>query len=176
MVQNLARFRPTKVAVERPSDGSARQWAEYRAGGLTNSRNEVVQLGFRLARLTGSEVLGIDAAGEFPFGPVAKFAQKNGQALPHPRLVETSCRYTDSTATQSVGSSLVRYSEAQIGSQKSRPVLNQLSGSRRRAADGLLHQSLAEAAELKSPRAQARSGELAADGLEEPPEALRPQT
>lgn len=76
---SLARFRPTKVAVEWAAATVADRWAKHRAGTLPPSRNEVVQLGFRLAQATGSEPIGIDAAGEFPFGPLAAFAQANGQ-------------------------------------------------------------------------------------------------
>ena len=75
----LARFRPTKVAVEWPKDRTATRWADYRADKLPPSRNEVVQLGFRLARATGSPVIGVDAQTDFPFEPVQRFADANGQ-------------------------------------------------------------------------------------------------
>jgi hypothetical protein len=79
IVGALARFKPTKVAVERSAAGTTRLWAQYQAGELATSRNEIVQLGFRLARTTGAAVLGADVPGEFPFGPVAQFAEANGQ-------------------------------------------------------------------------------------------------
>ena len=45
----LARFHPTKVAVEWDAPVVAERYPKYLAGTLPPSRNEVVQLGFRLA-------------------------------------------------------------------------------------------------------------------------------
>ena len=80
----LARFEPTQVMVEWPEATTDAQYASYRAGTLAPSRNEVVQLGFRLAALRGLErVRGIDVAGEFPFDAVKAYASSHGMA---PRL------------------------------------------------------------------------------------------
>ena len=76
----LSRFRPTKVAVEWPGDVVADRWAKYRAGALAPSRNEVVQLGFRLAKTTGAEALGVDVDGDFPFEAVQAYAEAHGQS------------------------------------------------------------------------------------------------
>lgn len=76
----LARFRPTKVAVEWPADVVAERWAQYRRGELKPSRNEVVQLGFRLAQATGAEALGVDVDGDFPFEAVQAYAEAHGQS------------------------------------------------------------------------------------------------
>lgn len=78
VTESLARFRPTAVAVEWEPDYAAARWADYRAGKLGGSRNEVVQLGFRLAAATGARAFGADAEGAFPFGPLAQFAQAHG--------------------------------------------------------------------------------------------------
>ena len=82
----LAKFKPTLVAVEADSDDTAfklSKYHEYLAGELPESRNEVVQVGYRLAkRMQLADVLGIDADGDFPYEPVKKFAD-NG----HPELV-----------------------------------------------------------------------------------------
>lgn len=62
VVEKLARFHPTKVAVEasRTSPLLA-HYAEYRAGTYTLSRNEIEQIGFRLAAKLGHEkVWGVD--------------------------------------------------------------------------------------------------------------------
>lgn len=96
VTEALARFRPTKVAVEWPAELVAKRWAEYRAGKLPPSRNEVVQLGFRLAQATGSEAIGIDAEGEFPFGPLAQFAEANGQGA----LLATSMKRVDAKVAE----------------------------------------------------------------------------
>ncbi len=52
---SIARFRPTRVAVEWPAGDSAlaRRYAEYREGRLVLTANEVDQLGFRIAKLAG---------------------------------------------------------------------------------------------------------------------------
>jgi hypothetical protein len=76
----LARFRPTAVATEWDAATVEERWAKYRAGALPPSRNEVVQLGFRLGRLAGTDrVYGADMDGDFPFETVMTFARANGQ-------------------------------------------------------------------------------------------------
>jgi len=80
----LARFAPTDVMVEWPAGVTDERYASYRAGKLAPSRNEVVQLGFRLAALRKLErVHGIDVEGDFPFQPVKDYASSHGMA---PRL------------------------------------------------------------------------------------------
>lgn len=79
-VDALAGFKPTRVAVEWPADLVADRYARYRAGTLPPSRNEVVQLGFRLAAKVGLDtVQGADVDGDFPFEPVAAYAAAHGQ-------------------------------------------------------------------------------------------------
>lgn len=76
----LARFAPTAVALEWPSETVAERYPQYLAGTLEPSRNEVVQIGFRLARTAGVDrVHGIDVEGDFPFDPVIAYAQAHGQ-------------------------------------------------------------------------------------------------
>lgn len=76
----LARFAPTAVALEWPSETVAERYPQYLAGALEPSRNEVVQIGFRLARTAGVDrVHGIDVEGDFPFDPVIAYAQAHGQ-------------------------------------------------------------------------------------------------
>ncbi len=76
----LSSFHPTKVAVEWPEELVAERYPKYLAGTLPPSRNEVVQLGFRLTKMAGSAgVYGIDADGDFPFGPVMEYARSHGQ-------------------------------------------------------------------------------------------------
>ena len=80
----LARFAPTEVMVEWPKAMTDERYASFRAGTLPPSRNEVVQLGFRLAALRKLErVHGIDVEGEFPFDPVKTYAGSHGMK---PRL------------------------------------------------------------------------------------------
>jgi len=74
----LARFKPTKVGVEWPSDLVAERYKQYLAGTLPPSRNEVVQLGFRLAKTTGAQVYSLDADGDFPYERLKNFAETRG--------------------------------------------------------------------------------------------------
>ncbi|MCE5233609.1 MAG: DUF5694 domain-containing protein [Mizugakiibacter sp.] len=77
---HLARFKPTRIAVEWPADVAKARYAAYLDGTLGDSRNEVAQLGFRLAKLAGArEVDGIDVDGEFPFEAVDAYAKAHGQ-------------------------------------------------------------------------------------------------
>ncbi len=78
----LARFRPTMVAVEWPDDADTHdRYAKYLAGTLAPSRNEVVQLGFRAAKLAGlTAIAGADADGDFPYEAVDAYAKAHGQA------------------------------------------------------------------------------------------------
>jgi hypothetical protein len=76
----LAGFHPTEVMAEWPADRASERYAQYLAGTLPPSRNEVVQLGFRLAKTVGlTRFYGIDADGDFPYEPVQAFAQAHGQ-------------------------------------------------------------------------------------------------
>lgn len=78
-VADLARFRPTKVAVEWPEDLVRQRYRRFLAGTLQPSRNEVVQFGFALARVAGSiPVYGIDADGDFPYDRMRAFAEAHG--------------------------------------------------------------------------------------------------
>jgi hypothetical protein len=85
VVDALARFRPTKVAVEALPESAARLdslYAAYRVGRHELSRNETYQLGFRLAaRFEHPRVHPIDHGGEFPFGPVMQYAQTHDPAF-----------------------------------------------------------------------------------------------
>jgi hypothetical protein len=76
----LAMFKPTVVATEWPADIAAQRYANYRAGKLPPSRNEVVQLGFRLAAMANLDTVhGIDVEGDFPYDAVQDYAKAKGQ-------------------------------------------------------------------------------------------------
>jgi hypothetical protein len=80
VVKGLARFKPTVVAAEWPADLVAERWGRYQAGTLAPSRNEVVQLGFGLAKASGARMQGIDVDGDFPYDPVDAYAKAHGQS------------------------------------------------------------------------------------------------
>ncbi|MBV9990308.1 MAG: hypothetical protein JOZ72_03365 [Alphaproteobacteria bacterium] len=75
----LAKFRPTMVAVEWPADLTDQRYDALLKGTLAPSHNEVVQLGFRLAKTAGlASVAGIDVDGDFPYEPVMNYAKAHG--------------------------------------------------------------------------------------------------
>jgi hypothetical protein len=102
----LERFKPSMVAVEWPAAITATRYTDYRAGTLAPSRNEVVQLGFRLAASAGlATVHGIDVDGEFPFEAVQAWATAHGQSARLDALVaQGSTRMEAINATLAQGS------------------------------------------------------------------------
>jgi hypothetical protein len=80
-VAALKKFRPTKIAIESDPSGKRPQlYQDYWAGKYTLTRNEIDQLGFRLAKELGhKQIYPIDADGDFPFDKVQEFAKKNGK-------------------------------------------------------------------------------------------------
>jgi hypothetical protein len=82
LISALKRFRPTKVAVERNvgDERTARDYAGYRAGTHELTRNEIEQIGFRLARELGhTAVYAVDADGEFPYPRLVNYAKASGR-------------------------------------------------------------------------------------------------
>ena len=74
----LRKFQPTKIAVERdPNDSRlSKDYADYLTGKHDLTRNEIEQIGFRLARELGHQaVYGVDADGEFPYPRLVKYAK-----------------------------------------------------------------------------------------------------
>jgi hypothetical protein len=83
VVEALRAFAPTKIAVERdPNDERmTKAYAEYLDGKHELTRNEVEQLGFRLAKVLGHKSLyGVDADGEFPFPRLADYAKAHDRS------------------------------------------------------------------------------------------------
>jgi hypothetical protein len=77
----LARFHPTKVAAEWDAATVAERYPKYLAGTLEPSHNEVVQLGFRLAKTAGAKAMyGIDIEGDFPYDAVDAYAKAHGES------------------------------------------------------------------------------------------------
>jgi hypothetical protein len=74
----LKRFRPTKIAIESTvyDDTRRKQYADYLAGKYTLTRNEIEQVGFRLARELGMKtVYPVDYDGDFPWQRLVNFAK-----------------------------------------------------------------------------------------------------
>ena len=79
VVNGIAKFKPTAVDVEWDAPYVPPKYADYLAGKLDSSHNEVVQLGFRLARQQSIPVYGIDVDGDFPSEPVESYAKAHGE-------------------------------------------------------------------------------------------------
>ncbi|WP_209348693.1 DUF5694 domain-containing protein [Pontixanthobacter sp. CEM42] len=87
LVESLAQWRPTKIAVENEAPLPSLSMEEYARADelLATSRNETVQIGYRLGVMLGhNAVYGYDERGGdsepdyFPMGKVQAFAQANG--------------------------------------------------------------------------------------------------
>jgi hypothetical protein len=83
VVEALKAFHPTKIAVE--GDFSEKRipsnYTDYLAGEYELTRNEIDQIGFRLAKELGHEtVYPVDADGEFPFQHVVNYAKASGRS------------------------------------------------------------------------------------------------
>jgi hypothetical protein len=79
----LKQFKPTKIAVERDygTEAVQKQYAEYLAGKHDLTRNEIEQIGFRLAKDMGhTTIYPVDADGDFPFQRVINYAKATGQS------------------------------------------------------------------------------------------------
>src|SRR5262249_36777547 len=79
----LKKFNPTKIAVERTVGDSriTKDYADYLAGTHELTRNEIEQLGFRLAKTLGHKtVYAVDVDGEFPYQHVVNYAKASGHS------------------------------------------------------------------------------------------------
>lgn len=78
----LAKFQPTKIAIEADPEGTKlpAAYQDYLAGKHELTQNEIEQIGFRLARQLGHKQLyPVDVDGEFPYQPVVNFAKATGR-------------------------------------------------------------------------------------------------
>ncbi len=78
----LKRFHPTIIAIESDSNGPRpQQYRDYVAGTYTLGRNEIEQLGFRLAKDLGlPAIYPVDADGDFPYARLVNWAKANGKS------------------------------------------------------------------------------------------------
>ncbi len=77
----LARFRPTKIAIEADSDSpKIKMYQDYLAGKHELSRDEREQIGFRLGKeLKLAKIYAINEDGEFPFPGIQDYAKARGR-------------------------------------------------------------------------------------------------
>ena len=77
LIEVLKKFHPTKVAIEADVSGqrATQQYSDYLAGKYTLSRNEIDQIGYRLAKELGhKKVYPVDVDGDFPYMRVLYYA------------------------------------------------------------------------------------------------------
>lgn len=83
LIDVLKKFHPTKIAIEADVGSSriAQQYSDYLGGKYMLSRNEIDQIGFRLAKELGHHaVYAVDVDGDFPWQRVVNYAKANGLA------------------------------------------------------------------------------------------------
>jgi uncharacterized protein DUF5694 len=81
LIDVLKRFHPTKIAIEADVSGqrAAREYSEYVSGKYALSRNEIDQIGYRLAKELGHRtIFPVDVDGDFPYLRVLNYAKANG--------------------------------------------------------------------------------------------------
>lgn len=124
VAQALAEFRPTRIAIEvPPSRDSAinAQYGAYRAGTYTLARNEIDQLGYRLAGMLGQgRVYPVDYRLDMDFGGAMQWAAQNGQGELAQRMGATVQAMVGEMnariATTSVGAQLAEANSARADS------------------------------------------------------------
>ncbi len=83
LVAVLKKFHPTRIAVECEANDKrlATDYADYLAGKHELTRNEIEQIGFRLAKELGHKaVYPVDADGDFPYLRLVKYAKATGRS------------------------------------------------------------------------------------------------
>ena len=83
VIAALENFHPTKIAVEGQvgDDGIPKRYADYLAGKHELTRDEIEQIGFRLAKELGHKtVYPVDVDGEFPFQRLVNYAKASGRS------------------------------------------------------------------------------------------------
>lgn len=85
VVEQMRAFGPTKIVLEWPADRQAdldRRYADYRAGKYELGRNEMYQIGFRLAKMLGHErIYASDVKADMDMDAVIGFAQQHDPAF-----------------------------------------------------------------------------------------------
>lgn len=83
LAQVLEKFAPTKVAVEADvySQRVPKEYTDFLAGKYTLTRNEIDQIGYRVAReMSHKAIYPVDVDGEFPFQRVVNYAKASGKS------------------------------------------------------------------------------------------------
>jgi hypothetical protein len=106
LIEVLKKFNPTKIAVERDllsqsnstTTEQAKQYADYLAGKYELSRDEVEQIGFRLAKELGHKTIyPVNADYDFPYQRLVNYAKATGRTK---ELEEISAGFASKTKAQ----------------------------------------------------------------------------
>lgn len=124
LAQALAEFRPTRIAIEAPPSRDSvhnARYQAYRAGTYTLGRNEIDQIGYRLAGMLGHErVYPVDYRLDMDFGGIMQWAAQNGQGALAQRMgseVQAIVAQMDSMMrTMSIGAILADANSARADS------------------------------------------------------------
>jgi len=121
VARRLERFHPTRVAVEavvESDDLTHAAYHSFKPAELLKSRNETVQIGYRVAHDLGlAEVYGIDENGDFPYDKVQAFAERVGGAraarlAAANKQVDAEVKeFTAAQRTETIGALLARNNE-----------------------------------------------------------------
>jgi hypothetical protein len=82
LMEVLKKFHPTKIAIEGDIDGDrAKRYENYLSGTYTLTRNEIDQVGYRLAKELGHKTIyPVDVDGDFPMQRVVDYAKATGKS------------------------------------------------------------------------------------------------
>lgn len=123
LAAQLERFKPTRVAVEASVDTADLQIAAYHAfapADLDKTRNEIVQIGYRIARGAGlGEVYGIDESTDgidyFPYDKVVSYVKQHGGearlAALDARVEKSTREFSAAQTTRSIAQLLAQLNE-----------------------------------------------------------------
>jgi Family of unknown function (DUF5694) len=85
VVEKLAKFKPTRIVLEWPAEKDAelnKRYEAYRTGKAELGRDEIDQIGFRLAKQLGhTKVYATDVKGDMDLGAVMAYAQQHDPAF-----------------------------------------------------------------------------------------------
>lgn len=126
VLDGLARFNPTKIAVEsqrrQPGTTLSERYPLYRAGKMDPSRSETVQIGFALAKRLGHEnIHAVDVSGDFPFEAVMAYAKRSGReaqlGASIAMIQSWTAKLSNQLKTQSIGRVLRDFNEPEAIAQ-----------------------------------------------------------
>jgi len=113
LLKHLKDYKPTKVLVEVVTDKNRklnRKYSQYLAGEFDLPKNEIYQLGFRMASMMNHDsVYAIDYMLRQPFGEVEEFAKKHGMGKRFKEFVKGLKKRADKKSEYIANHELIDY-------------------------------------------------------------------